>query len=362
DKDGNRKPLKVSKLQVHKGVGYEEAQTVEPGDIVILSGVSDVCIGDTICSENAPEPLPRLEVEPPTVSMRFTINTSPLVGKEGKIVQGSKIKERLEKETLNNVSIQVEAADDGDGWIVKGRGELQMAIIIEEMRREGFELCVGRPEVIYHYVDGKKMEPMEHLSVDCEEVHSGVVIEKLSKRKGIMSSFVTEHNGRCKIDFLVPSRSLIGYRDEFLTDTKGSGIMNSISAGYEEYKGEIPSRLNGSLVADRAGVGVPYAIFHLEPRGTMYIEPGTPIYEGMVIGLRNKEHDLNLNPCKAKQLTNMRASGKDDAVILTPVTPMTLERAMNTILADELIEITPKSIRLRKKVLSATGRKNTRKE
>ncbi|QEN06296.1 translational GTPase TypA [Thiospirochaeta perfilievii] len=361
DKNGDRTPLKVSKLQVHKGVGYEEVETAEPGDIVILSGVSDVSIGDTICAENAPEPLPRLEVEEPTVSMRFTINTSPLVGQEGKIVQGSKLQARLEKETLNNVAIQVVPAEDGDGWIVKGRGELQMAIIIEEMRREGFELCVGRPEVICHKKDGKLMEPMEHLSIDCEEIHSGVIIEKISKRKGIMSNFMTEHGGRCKIDFLVPSRALIGYRDEFLTDTKGSGIMNSISAGFEEYKGAIPSRLTGSLVADRPGSAVPYALFHLEPRGTLYIEAGAPIYEGMIIGVRNKEHDLNVNPCKAKQLSNVRASGKDDAVVLTPVSPMSLERAINIILEDEMVEITPKSIRLRKKILSAQGRKGAKK-
>jgi len=361
DKKGNRTPLKVSKLQVHKGIDYAEVDFAEPGDIVILSGVSNVCIGDTICAENAPEALPRLEVEAPTVSMRFTINTSPLVGQEGKIVQGSKLKDRLEKETLNNVAIQVDNAEDGDGWIVKGRGELQMAILIEEMRREGFELCVGRPEVICREKDGKLMEPMEHLSVDCEEVHSGIVIEKLSKRKGIMSNFVTEHGGRCKIEFILPSRALIGYRDEFLTDTKGSGIMNSISAGFEEYKGNMPGRLNGSLVADRPGTAIPYALFHLEPRGTMYIEPGTPIYEGMIIGLRNKEDDLNVNPCKAKQLSNVRASGKDDAVVLTPVTPMTLERAINIIQADEMVEVTPKSIRLRKKILSAIGRKGAKK-
>lgn len=362
DKDGNRTPLKVSKLQVHKGVGYEEVESAEPGDIVILSGISEVKIGDTICAENALEALPRLEVEEPTVSMRFTINTSPLVGQEGKIVQGTKIRERLYKETLDNVAIKVDDAPDGDGWIVKGRGELQMAIIIEEMRREGFELCVGRPEVIMHKKDGKLMEPMEHLSVDCEEIHSGVIIEKISKRKGIMSNFVTEHGSRCKIDFLVPSRALIGYRDEFLTDTKGSGIMNSISAGYEEYKGDIAGRQNGSLIADRAGAAVPYAIFHLEPRGTMYIKPGDPIYEGMVVGLRNKEDDLSINPCKTKQLSNVRASGKDDAVVLTPVTPMSLERAINIIQSDEMVEITPKSIRLRKRILSAIGRKNSQKK
>ncbi len=360
DKNGDRTPLKVSKIQVHKGVGYEDVESAEPGDIVVLSGVSNVSIGDTICAENAPEALPRLEVEEPTVSMRFTINTSPLVGQEGKLVQGSKIQARLEKETLNNVAIQVAAAEDGDGWIVKGRGELQMAIIIEEMRREGFELCVGRPEVICHKKDGKLMEPMEHLSVDCEEVHSGVVIEKISKKKGIMSNFMSEHGARCKIDFLVPSRSLIGYRDEFLTDTKGSGIMNSISAGFEEYKGAIPARLTGSLVADRPGSAVPYALFHLEPRGTMYIGAGAPVYEGMIVGVRNKEHDLTINPCKAKQLSNVRASGKDEAVVLTPITAMSLERAINIILEDEMVEITPKSIRLRKKLLSANARKQAK--
>lgn len=357
DAEGTKKPLKVSKLQVYKGIDLEEASTVEPGDIVILSGISDVKIGDTICSEDVIEALPRLTVEEPTVSMRFTVNSSPFVGQDGDYVQSSKLKDRLEKELLNNVAIQMENAPDGDGFIIKGRGELQMAIIIEQMRREGYELSVGRPEVIFREENGIKEEPVEHLSVDCEEEHSGVVIEKLSARKGIMTNFVSEHGGRCKLEFSIPSRSLIGYRDEFLTDTKGSGIMNSLFAGYEAYRGDFIQRHTGSLVCDRQGSAVPYAIFNLEPRGKMYIQPGDPVYEGMVIGEYNKDNDLNVNPCKTKQLSNMRASGKDDAVILTPVIPMTLERALNIIADDEMVEVTPLSIRLRKKLLAAADRK-----
>jgi len=353
--------LNVSKLQVYEGPSLNETEMAGPGDIVVMAGIEDVNIGDTICNKTAPKALKRITVDEPTVSMRFSPNTSPTLGQEGKLVQSSKIKERLKKETMLNVSIKFEEFTDKEGFLVKGRGEFQMVILIETMRREGFELCVGRPEVIFHYDDGKKMEPIEHLYVDCEESFTGVVTEKLSKRKGRMVSYVNHEHGRVRLEFSVPSRALIGYRDEFLTDTRGTGIMNSLIAGYEEYRGDFPARFTGSLVADRSGEAVPYALYNLEPRGQLFITPGDVVYEGMIVGEHNRDNDLNVNVCKTKKLTNMRASGKDDAVVLTPVLPMTLERAIQFLREDELMEVTPKNIRLRKGILTAAGRKASEK-
>ena len=358
---GRMQPVNISKLQTYTGPALADSSEALAGDIVVLSGVDDVHIGDTICTKEHPKALPRIAVDEPTVSMRFTANTSPFSGQEGKFVQASKIRERLEKETLKNVSLQVENAVDGDGFTVKGRGEFQLAILIETMRREGYELCVGRPEVIYRTENGKRTEPIEHLSVDCEETFAGVVTEKLSKRKGRMTSYINHESGRVRLDFSVPSRALIGYRDEFLTDTKGTGIMNSYLSGYETYRGDFPQRFTGSLVADRKGDAVPYAIFNLEPRGTMFVVPGNKIYEGMIVGEHNRENDLNVNPCKEKKLSNMRASGKDDNVILSPVLAMTLERAIQLIRDDEMVEVTPLSIRLRKRILAAQDRKISEK-
>ncbi len=355
--DGKHRPLNISRLQVYDGPALKDTDRAESGDIIVLSGIDEVHIGDTICTRESPKALKRISVDEPTVSMRFTANTSPFSGKEGKYVQSSKIWERLKKESLKNVSMKVEQAGDGEGFIVKGRGEFQMVILIETMRREGFEICVGRPEVIYRYENGKKLEPVEHLSVECEQSFTGIVTEKLSRRKGKMLAYVNHESGRVRLEFSLPSRALIGYRDEFLTDTKGTGMLNSYLAGYEEYRGEFLNRFSGSLVADRSGVGVPYALFNLEPRGQIFIVPGDPVYEGMVIGEHNREDDLNVNPCKTKKLTNMRAAGKDDAVTPTPVLPMTLERAIQFIREDEMVEVTPLSIRLRKSLLSAQRRK-----
>lgn len=355
--DGKHRPLSISKLQVYDGPALKDTDRAEPGDIIVLSGIDKVHIGDTICTKESPKTLKRISVDEATVSMRFIANTSPFSGKEGKYVQSSKIWERLKKESLKNVSMKVEQAEDGEGFIVKGRGEFQMVILIETMRREGFEICVGRPEVIYRYENGKKLEPVEHLSVECEESFTGIVTEKLSRRKGRMLAYVNHESGRVRLEFSVPSRALIGYRDEFLTDTKGTGMLNSYFTGYEEFRGEFLNRFSGSLVADRSGAGVPYALFNLEPRGQIFIVPGVPVYEGMIVGEHNREDDLNVNPCKMKKLSNMRAAGKDDAVTLTPVLPMTLERAIQFIREDELVEVTPLSIRLRKSVLSAQRRK-----
>jgi GTP-binding protein len=353
---GAQVPLRVTRLQVHEGITLKEIDRVQPGDIVVLSGIDHVKIGDTICTRESPKALKRITVDEPTVSMRFSINTSPFAGKEGRLVQSSKIRERLIKETLRNVSIKVEEGDEKETFTVKGRGEFQMAILIETMRREGFELCVGRPEVIFKYQDGQRLEPMEHLFIDCDETFMGVVTEKLSMRKGKMSNLVNNGTGRVRIEFHIPSRSLIGYRDEFLTDTKGTGIMNSMFAGYDAYRGDIPSRFTGSIVADRQGAAVAYALFNLEPRGQLFAVPGDPVYEGMIIGEHNRDNDIDVNACKEKKLTNMRASGKDENVTLAPIRPMTLERAIHFIREDELVEVTPKSIRLRKAVLPAQKR------
>ncbi|GAB6096142.1 translational GTPase TypA [Desulfatiferula olefinivorans] len=359
DKDGEHIPLKVTKLQVYDGLNLADCAQAEPGDIAVVAGISEFHIGDTVCHKLYPKALRRITVDEPTVSMRFKINDSPFAGQEGKLVQSRKILERLEKETLLNVAIQLELTEEKDSFIVKGRGEFQLAILIETMRREGFELCVGRPKVIFKHKDGKTLEPMERLYVDCDENFMGIVTEKLSVRKGKMVNLVNNNKGRVNMEFSIPSRSLIGYRDEFLTDTRGTGIMNTLFAGYDEYRGEFPSRFTGSLVSDRKGTAVPYALFNLEPRGRLFIPPGVPVYEGMIIGEHNKDNDLNVNACKEKKLTNMRASGKDDHVLCTPVKPMTLEQAINFIRDDEMVEVTPLSIRLRKAILAAKDRYRT---
>lgn len=349
-------PLKISQLQTYQGITLTPADCVEAGDIAVLAGIEEVKIGDTICTRESPKPLKRIRVDEPTVSMRFTINSSPFAGREGRYVQSSKIRERLFKESLRNVAIRVEETEDKESFIINGRGEFQMAILVETMRREGFELCVGRPEVIYKSEEGKKLEPIEQLFVDCDENFLGVVTEKLSIRRGKITNLVNKGSGRVRMEFSVPSRGLIGYRDEFLTDTKGTGILNSYFAGYEAYRGDFTSRFTGSLVSDRQGNAVAYALFNLEPRGQLFTVPNDPVYEGMIVGEHNRESDLNVNPCKEKKLSNMRAAGKDENLILTPVAAMTLERAIHFIREDEMVEVTPKSIRLRKTILSAHER------
>lgn len=354
---GEPAPLRVNKLQVYQGVRLAEVEEAEPGDIVVLAGIEDVTIGDTICTRDTPRALPRIRVDEPTVAMRFGINTSPLAGREGKLVQTRVIWDRLCKESLRNVAVRVEETDDRDAFLVKGRGEFQMAILIETMRREGFELSVGRPEVIVKKdANGQTVEPIEHLYVDCDELFMGVVTEKLSQRKGRMLNCVNSGTGRVRLEFSVPSRGLIGYRDEFLTDTRGTGIMNSLLDGYEPWRGDFPTRFSGSIVSDRSGNGVAYGLFNLEPRGVLFVTPGDPVYEGMIVGEHNRDNDIDVNPTKEKKLTNMRASGKDENVILTPVRPMTLEYALHFVREDELVEVTPLSIRMRKAELSAQRR------
>ncbi len=349
-------PAKITKMQVYEGLQLKEAEEAEAGEIVVLSGMDAVSIGDTICTKADVRVLPRIRVDAPTVSMRFAINSSPLAGHEGKHVQSRKIRERLDRETLRNVAIQVEDSEDKDCFVVKGRGEFQMAILIEQMRREGFELCVGRPQVIFKEENGKRLEPVEHLYVDCDETFMGVVTEKINIRKGRMLSLVNTGSGRVRLEFSIPSRGLIGFRDDFLTDTRGTGILNSYLSGYEEYRGDFPTRFTGSIVADRPGHAVAYALYNLEPRGILFTVPNEPVYEGMIVGEHNRDNDIDVNPTKEKKLTNLRASGKDENIILTPVRPMTLEKALHFVADDELVEVTPKSIRLRKTVLSALKR------
>ena len=355
--DGQPSPLRATKLQVYDGLQLAEVESAGPGDIVVLAGIENVTIGDTICTREKPRALPRIRVDEPTVAMRFGINTSPLAGREGKIVQSRAIRDRLEKECLRNVAVRLEDTADKDAFLVKGRGEFQMAILIETMRREGFELSVGRPEVILKKDEnGKTLEPIEHLYVDCDEYFMGVVTDKLNQRKGRMLNCINNGTGRVRLEFTVPSRGLIGYRDEFLTDTKGTGIMNSYLDGYEEWRGDFPTRFTGSIVADRPGSAVAYALFNLEPRGTLFVEPGDPVYEGMIVGEHNRDNDIDVNATKEKKLTNLRAAGKDENVILTPVKKMTLEHALHFVREDELVEVTPQSIRLRKTELSAQKR------
>jgi GTP-binding protein len=354
--DDAETPLKVTKIQVYEGVTLKEVKQAGPGDIVVLSGIEDVKIGDTICNKEFPKALKRITIEEPTVSMRFTINTSPLAGKEGKYVQSSKIKERLFKETLRNVAIKVDESEERDSFNVKGRGEFQLAILIETMRREGYEFCVGRPEVILKEKDGRKQEPIEHLYIDADEAFMGIITEKLSQRKAKMLNLTNSGTGRVRMEFTVPSRGLIGFRDEFLTATRGTGIMNSYLEGFDDYRGDFPSRFSGSIISDRQGESVAYALFNLEPRGRLFIVPGEQVYEGMVIGEHNRDNDINVNPCKEKKLSNMRAAGKDDNILLSPARPLTLESAIVFIRDDEMVEITPKSIRLRKEELSSQKR------
>jgi len=356
DEEETITPLKISKLQAYQGLSLKDIESAEAGDIVILAGIEDVYIGDTICTQSAPKALKRIAVDEPTISMMFSINTSPFSGKEGKYVQSAKLRERLYKETLRNVALRLDETGTADSFIVKGRGEFQMAILIETLRREGYELSVGRPNVIFKEKNGKKHEPIEHLFIDCGDSFVGIVTDKLSQRKGRMINLVNHSTGRVRIEFSIPSRGLIGYRSEFLTDTKGTGIMNSYLQGYEEYRGDYPLRLTGSLVSDRQGTTTGYALFNLEPRGVLFVNPGVKVYEGMIVGEHNRDNDLNVNACKPKKLSNMRASSKDEGIILTPVTPMTLEKAIEFINDDEMVEVTPKSIRLRKSILPASDR------
>ncbi|PKL84526.1 MAG: translational GTPase TypA [Ignavibacteriae bacterium HGW-Ignavibacteriae-1] len=359
----NRNNLKLSALYTFMGLKKKMVDRVESGDIIAIAGIDGISIGDTLTDNDNPKPLPRITIDAPTVSMIFYINNSPFAGTEGKFLTTRHLKARLEKEMLRNVSLEVEPiADRADAFEVKGRGELQMAILIETMRREGFEFMVSRPSVITKEVDGKTHEPVERVYLDVLEQHVGVITEKLSTRKGVMQNLMNTGHGRVNMEFLIPSRGLIGFRSQFLTDTKGSGVMNTLFEGYAESFGTIPQRSSGALVADRSGRTTGYASLAMEDRGELFIEPGTKVYVGMIIGERNKTTDLQVNITKEKKLSNMRASGSDNTIPLRPPRKLSLEQSIEFIADDEVVEITPESIRLRKMELDPNKRKSSMRD
>jgi GTP-binding protein len=355
--DGTVVPTKATLLYGYDGLRRTEIVEAGPGDIVAVAGIAEVSIGETVTERDDPRPLPPIQIDEPTISMIFSINDSPFSGREGKHVTSRKLKERLEKESLMNVAIRIEPTDTPEAFQVSGRGELQLAILIERMRREGYELSVGKPEVITRHVDGQLHEPMEVLVIDCPEEFIGVVTQKMGARKGRMMKMVNHGSGRVRMEFRIPSRGLIGFRSEFLTDTKGTGIMNHLFGGWEPWHGDIAHRPTGALVADRVGRTTAYAIENLQPRGELFLSPGAEVYEGMIVGEHARTNDLDVNITKEKKLTNMRASGSDDAVRLIPPRLMNLEQALEFIKEDELVEVTPVSFRLRKRILAANRRK-----
>ena len=353
--DGSQHSTRITKLYSFEGLKRVDETVGRPGDLLAIAGVEGITIGETVTSAENPRPLPLVQIDEPTIAMTFTINTSPFGGREGAYVTSRNLRERLDKELLTNVSIRVEELGH-DTFKVMGRGELQLAILIEMMRRESYELMVGKPEILTRTINGKLNEPVELLVIDCPEAFIGVVIEKLGSRKGKMNKMVNHGSGRVRLEFHVPSRGLIGLRSEILTDTRGTAIMNSLFYGYIEWQGEIPSRPTGSLVADRAGRSTGNAIFNLQERGEIFVSPGTEVYEGMIVGENARTKDLDVNIVKEKKLTNMRASTADEAIRLVPPRILNLEQAIEFIRDDEFVEVTPGSIRLRKKILKANQR------
>jgi len=354
--DGQAKETKVTKLFTFDGLRRIEVEEAFAGDIICLAGIEDITIGETIADPEHRQAIPYTDVDEPTVSMIFGINTSPLAGRDGQYVTSRHLKERLDKELLGNVSVRVEPTDTPEQFKVLGRGELQLAILIEMMRREGFELQVSRPEIVVKEIKGVRMEPVEDLVIDVAEDYQGVVISGCGTRRGTMTNLVNHGSGRVRMEFRIPARGLIGFRSQFLTETKGTGIMNHLFAGWEPWHGPIPSRATGALVSDRAGVTTAYALANLQERGVIHIDPGTPVYEGMLIGENSRDNDLDVNVTKEKKQTNMRASSADEAIRLVPPHIMGLEQAIEFINDDELVEVTPKNIRLRKRILASNMR------
>jgi len=347
---------KIAKLFTYKGLKKVEVEEAEAGDIIEISGIADINIGDTICDPANVEKIPFVDIDEPTVSMTFSVNNGPLAGREGEFVTSRHIRDRLFKELERNVSLRVRETDSADSFEVCGRGELHLSVLIETMRREGFELLVSRPKVIMKEINGVKCEPMELLVVNVPDESIGTVIEKLGRRKAEMVNMEPAEIGHTKIEFKIPARGLIGYRTEFLTDTKGSGTMNSVFDSYEPYKGDVQSRTRGVLVAFEPGISVTYGLYNAQERGDLFIGAGVEVYEGMIVGLNARNEDISINVCKEKHLTNTRASGSDDALRLVPPIQMSLEKAIEFIEEDELVEITPKNIRLRKKILDTKTR------
>jgi GTP-binding protein len=355
-RDGALQKTRITKLFSFAGLKRVDIETTEVGDIVAIAGVEGITIGETITGIENPAPLPLIVIDEPTIAMQFSVNNSPFAGREGQFVTSRNLRERLEKELLTNVSIRVEDTDSPDAFKVLGRGELQLAILIEMMRREGYELMVGRPEIVTRTIDGKLMEPVEHLTIDIPENFVGTVIERLGPRKGEMVKMHNHGSGRVRLEFRVPSRGLIGLRSELLTETRGTIVMNSLFDGYMPYQGEIPQRSTGALISDRAGTITAYALDGLQDRGVLFVQPGVEAYEGMIIGEHSRDNDLDVNAVREKKLTNMRASSADEAIRLAPPRLLNLEQAIEFIADDELVEVTPKSLRLRKKILQANRR------
>lgn len=358
DREGQTRSGKILQVLGHLGLQRYEAQQASAGDIVAITGLDTMNISDTICDPSKVEARPALTVDEPTISMNFLVNTSPFAGKEGKYLTSRQIKERLDKELIHNVALRVEQTEDRDKFRVSGRGELHLAVLIENMRREGYELAVSRPEVVINYIDGKPHEPYEFLMVDVEEQHQGAVIEQLGMRRAEMKNMIPDGKGRVRVEFDIPSRGLIGFHTEFQTLTSGTGLMHHIFDRYAPVKpGEVSDRNNGVLISNCSGKTTAFALWNLQERGQVFVHPQTEVYEGMIIGSHNRDNDLVVNPTKAKQLTNVRAAGSDENIVLTPPIIMTLEQALEFIQDDELVEVTPENIRLRKKYLKENERK-----
>jgi GTP-binding protein len=357
--NGNAAPTlsKVNQILVFKGLERVTADEAQAGDIVLVNGVEPIGIGVTLTDPEHPEALPLLEVDEPTLTMNFQVNTSPFAGREGKFVTSRQLRERLLRETMSNVALRVEETADPDVFLVSGRGELHLGILLENMRREGYELAVSRPRVVIREVEGVRCEPFEMLAVDVEEAHQGAVMEALGQRRGDLVDMQPDGKGRVRLDYRIPARGLIGFQSDFLTMTRGTGVMSHVFDDYGPMKPDIPERRNGVLVSAENGEAVAYALWKLQERGRMFVNPGDPLYEGMVIGIHSRDNDLVVNPVKTKQLTNIRAAGKDEAILLTPPIRHTLESAIEFIADDELVEITPKSIRIRKRLLLEHERK-----
>ncbi|NLL04311.1 MAG: translational GTPase TypA [Clostridiaceae bacterium] len=359
-KDGSLQNIKISKLYNFKGLKRTEVPTCFAGDIIAIAGISNITIGETVCDPSSPEPLPFIDIDEPTLSMTFSVNNSPFAGREGTYVTSRHLRDRLFRELETNVSLRVEETDSADSFEVSGRGELHLSILIETMRRQGYEFQVSKPRVIYKDVDGEVHEPIEYLIIDVPEDFMGVVMEKLGTRKAEMANMQSSQQGYMRLEFKIPARGLIGYRSEFLTDTKGNGIMNHVFHSFEPFKGEILGRTRGSMVAWEDGEAVTYGLYNAQERGSLFITPGTNVYEGMIVGENARSEDIVVNVCKKKHVTNMRASGSDEALRLTPPIIMSLEQALEFIADDELVEITPKNIRLRKRILNSEQRAKIR--
>jgi len=354
--DSTHQPTKVTKLYTFDGLKRVDTLEAAAGDIVCLAGIDDITIGETIACIDNPQPIPPIAIDEPTVSMIFGVNTSPLSGRDGQFVTSRQIKDRLDKELLGNVSLRLEPTDSPEQMRIVGRGELQLSILIEMMRREGFELQVSRPDIVTKTIDGTRMEPVELLVIDVPEDHQGVVIANVGGRRGVMAKMVNNGSGRVRLEFRIPARGLIGFRSQFMTETKGTGIMNHLFESWEPWHGIIPARATGALVADRAGITTSYALYNIQERGEIFIDAATTVYEGMIIGENSRAADMDVNCTKEKKQTNMRASSADEAIRLVPPRKLSLEQAIEFINDDELVEVTPTSIRLRKRVLTSNQR------